>query len=328
MGGYGVDVYQYRAIRYGFVYRDAVPAPLGHQEKQMSDFERGLSDDFVCSLNDLYRDKGWWADIVNDPQTFVAIRKDYINVYYRGASLVRVEHSKDGIAAHIHYKYLLAPSLPKRKQYVRFGASGEVDEPSTLRGIVRDRIDSAALKAAARNYVGDEKSGVHAISLKSANAVVDVEIAISKGGRAPRIDIASLVDDGDTIAVRFFEAKAFSSGELRAENDVPPAVVKQINAYSVLVRERESQIVSSYQRMCENLAKLDGIDLTGRRGELVNAVAANDKRLSVDKTPTLVVFGFDQDQRDGKVWRKHWQKLQQQLARKPIAFGKAGSIQR
>ena len=52
--------------------------------------------------------------------------------------------------------------------------------------------DVDAFKAAAKNFAGEEKTGVHVIAVKADNAVVDVEVAISEGGVARRIDIAGL----------------------------------------------------------------------------------------------------------------------------------------
>ena len=287
----------------------------------MSRFERGLDDDFVCRLNELYRQDSWWKEMVDDRETFVGIRKNYVNVYFRGASLVRLKPSPDGIAASVHYKYLLRPRL--HEEYVRIGADGRI-APAELMAIVTDHIDVNAFKAAARNYAGEEKTGVHAIAVKPDNAVVDVEVAISEGGVARRIDIAGLVDEGDDIAVRFFEAKAFSNGELRAEDK--PAVVEQISRYQDLVRLHEKEIVDSYRRVCRNLCALEGMALEGRRKALIDAVAAGAKPLSVDIAPRLVVFGFDQDQRGGTVWGKHLSKLKELLDRDPIAVGDAKNV--
>ena len=40
---------------------------------------------------------------------------------------------------------------------------------------------------------------------------------------------------------------------------------------------------------------------------------ANGRRLEVDEHPRLVVFGYDSDQKGGKMWRKHLEPLRQEL---------------
>ena len=53
-------------------------------------FNRGLCDAFVEVLNNEYEKGGWWRNLVDDAETFVAIRDDYLNVYYRGNSLLKL----------------------------------------------------------------------------------------------------------------------------------------------------------------------------------------------------------------------------------------------
>lgn len=276
----------------------------------MSAFKRGLSDDFVRKLNELYgREGSWWKEMVDDPDTFVAIRDNYVNVYYRGASLARIELSGNEVVASVHYKYLLNPS--RADEYVQFGEDGAIDwGPLDRTSFLTDPIEVAALKAASRPYTGEEKEGVHKIVVNPDNAVVDVEIAISDGSRVPRIDIAALVDVGDVVQVRFFEAKAFSNGELRAAGDNAPSVVQQIETYRRLLGKSRNEVVCSYRNVCENFVNLEGLlGSSTPRDSLVNAVVEGKPPLELDDEPRLVVFGFDQDQKNGK-WRRELRKLQ------------------
>jgi len=48
----------------------------------MSKFNRGLkSDKFIDQLKEEAKNVSWWADVLNDPKLFVAVRDDYLNVY-------------------------------------------------------------------------------------------------------------------------------------------------------------------------------------------------------------------------------------------------------
>ena len=290
-------------------------------------FNRGLRQQFVDSLNALYAQPGsWWKPLVDDKETFIGIRENSVNVYFRGASLLRLRPSGDrGVAAEVHYKYLVKPRLENvRDEYVSVGHGGRIDA-AQLTGMISDRVEVGALKAAAKNYADDEKTGVHVVATEPQNAVVDLEVAISDGSVARRIDMAALVDLGDSIALRFFEAKAFTNQELRASESKIPRVIGQIEAYAGLLKEHRDEVEGSYRRVCENLRALDGVDLSGRRGALINEVADN-RSLEVDTTPGLVVFGFDRDQRDGKVWCRHRKRLEAILATKPIARGRPEDV--
>ena len=281
----------------------------------MSEFKRGLTDDFVCKLNDLYgQEKNWWKELVDDPDTFVAIRENYVNVYYRGASLALVQPSGSGVAATVHYKYLLNPD-PQGSAYVRAGEDGEIDWGQLgQKSFLMDRVEVRALKAAAENYSGEEKTGVHEIIHANHN-ILDVEVAIGQPGTpanapsAPRIDFAALHVSEAGGQVVFYEAKTFANHEaLRTSKDTPE-VVGQIMQYEGLLRDNRCSITESYERVCSNLRALDGV--RDRYDEVLPRIEGMP--LTIDEKPRLVVFGFDNDQRVGGVWRPHRRKLEEKL---------------
>ena len=283
-------------------------------------FNRGLKKCFVERLNEFYDDAdSWWKAFVDDPDTFVAIRDNYVNVYFRGASLLRLEPSGHDIKATVHYKYLVRPRA--KNEYVTVAKDGVIGKGDRL-AVTAERLDVAAVKAAARNYTDDEKTGVHKIAVKPENAVIDLEVAISHGGVARRVDFAALVESGDSVHLRFFEAKTFSNSALRGAK---PEVIDQIDAYSKLIRTYEAKLAERYCLICRNLRSLKGVDLKGRRGALVNAVA-DGKPLRVDYVPRLVVFDFDDSQRTGSDWCDRLGHLKKALGHDPIARGKAVDI--
>lgn len=287
----------------------------------MSEFKRGLTDDFVCKLNDLYgQEKSWWKELVDDPDTFVAIRDNYVNVYYQGASLALVQPSGSGVAARVHYKYLLDPEPWRDDEYVRVGKDGEVDWGRLGReSFPMDRINVRALKAAAENYAGEEKTGVHEI-IRANHNILDVEIAIGQRGTAakapsaPRIDFAALHVSEAGPEVVFYEAKTFANHKaLRARGAGKPEVISQIRTYEQLLKDNRSSIEKSYEHVCRNLRALSGIrERNRKRYEMLENVAG--KPLTIDEEPKLVVFGFDNDQRVGKTWEPHRKKLEDKLS--------------
>ena len=295
-------------------------------------FKRGLSPDFVDHLNGLYSTGGWWRNLVDDKELFLAIRDDYINFYFRGCSVLKLAWSrrKRALTGEIHYKYLLKPSI-KGSKYIKFGKCG-IELPPQLRSWFLDGLDDVnELKRAMKRYADAEKSGVHNVVMKDKNPnVLDLEIAINKGKSAPRIDLAALHDDTDrpgTVRLVFYEAKHFKNEELRSSTSEIP-VVDQMSGYSRLLNEYRGALLASYRQVCCNLYGLQGVSRrNGRRHRILRDIATKSKELEIDDQPRLIVFGFDKDQREGKNWKPHAEKLRNALGKSRTLFaGKAGNI--
>lgn len=285
----------------------------------MSVLNRGLDDDFVEALNREYERGGsWWKGFVDDKELFLAIRRNYVNVYYRGCSLLKLKWN-GAILGETHYKYLLRPKLTNGHGAYLDVRDGRVDFPVKKVGdfFVEDLIGINDLKQAAKPYAETEKIGVHEIVSRNWN-VLDVEIAFGESANlsAPRADFAVLrkTEKGENIV--FFEAKHFgkSKGALRAEGDAEPKVIGQIGRYADLLRRNRKTIIDSYRRVCCNLWNMSGVnERNPERHKLLHGIVDGSIQLHVDEEPELVVFGFDADQRDGKNWGAHREKLKSQL---------------
>ena len=285
--------------------------------KKVSNFSRGLDKEFVDALNEEYRKNGWWKRLVDDPDLFIAIRANSINVYFRGCSLLKLSWNNGEISGTTHYKYLLHPRF--EEQYVKV-ISGELDLQSDLRNMFIENLEDVdSLKLAANIYAGGEKTGVHNIVLANHN-VLDVEIAFGSSktdedsASAPRIDISALQGSSREARIVFFEAKQFSNGDLRAQSSRTPDVIDQIETYRNLLSENKNLIVESYRRICGNLCSLTGIEYRYRKHiAIIEGVSNRSIDLDVDTDPVLLVFGFDEDQRTGRIWKSHRERLEQLL---------------
>ena len=284
----------------------------------MSTFNRGLDDAFVEALNQEYDKGGWWCRFVHDRDIFLAIRENYVNAYYRGCSLLRLSLEGDAIVGQIHYKYLLRPSMSN--EYVRFSSGKlELDDAGTKFLTTVSEVDSLdSLKRAATPYADPEKTGVHDI-LKANGNILDVEIAFGKDeadSGAPRLDFAALQDSGDGVnKVVFFEAKHFdTSRKALRTTGAKPGVVEQIETYRCKLCANHDAIVESYSRVCCNLRSLHGVaERHQERHAILESIASGQRNLDIDPNPVLIVFGFDGDQKDGKHWQPHREKLQKML---------------
>ncbi len=288
-------------------------------------FNRGISDDFVSALNGEYRKGGWWRNLVDDQGTFLAIRNDSVNVYYRGCSLIRLEFNNNRLQGYVHYKYLVHPDLGDAKEYIPvLGGMTQLEDHRSLI-FLEDLANVGRLKDAVEPYAEEEKKGVQEIIRNNPN-VLDVEVAISDTGTAPRIDLAALHEVDGRVEVRFYEAKLFSNPELRASQR-DPKVIDQIGTYSRLLSAQRTDIEASYLKVCCNLSALDGVaERHPERDELLKSIAAGSARLHINTKPHLLVFDFDADQRDGVYWKPHRDKLQAELGGRLKMRGKAQDL--
>ena len=296
-------------------------------------FQRGISNpDFIKALQEEYNNpESWWRRIVDDKDLFIAIRNEYINVYFKGNSLIKLSFTNGDLIAETHYKYLIKPKVTPC--LIKTSTSNGMNfSPDNAQEYFTNNIsDIEAIKTASGAYSGIEKEGIQKI-IKSNDNIVDLEIALtheaeademnpqeSTKNSAKRIDFAALQKKDDCYELIFFEAKDFSNPELRVDGpDSKPKVMKQIETYQDLLIKYEADIISSYNKICQNL-----FDILphSRLGQAIIDIA-NGKSLEVNIEPRLVLFGFDGDQQKGDHWKPHKKKLKKYLNNKFLAKGK------
>lgn len=313
---------------------------------------RGLSPAFLDALNTLTdepEDGAWWRDVLRRRDLIVAVRRDTLNVYYRGASLFQVTFNDGVITPLTHAKYLsrrqqgLVPLRDGRFAIDADRALWSGYGPATL----------SEMMVAAANLAGPEKIGLHALLIASPH-VIDVEISLegveeadeqqdgatleaeeaaddvalptsSTKGRQDRLDVATLERVGEWVKVVFHEAKHFSNGELRASPGRIPKVADQIKRYRRTLTHHADDLARSYQEVCKALVRINGIrqrlDPQARPvDQLIQQVAGSARLPVIDREPRLLVFDFDQDQRDG-AWKSHRARLEDEHGINVTALG-------
>ncbi len=218
-------------------------------------FNRGISCKFVTELNKEYDKGGWWKSLVYDRETFVAIRGGYLNVYYRGCSLIMLEHKDDRLVGEISYKYLLHPGLKPETVNVIYGIP--CLESLRKSAFISTLSEVGALKKAAEPYADGENIGVHHI-IHNNMMVSDVEVAFGNNERR-QVDFAALNVANGSIEIRFYEAKLFSNSYLRTNENGRLKVLNQVNRYSELLKKYCNDVMESYHRVCCKLLNLKGI---------------------------------------------------------------------
>jgi hypothetical protein len=291
-------------------------------------FSRSLPQELVGALKQLAaeNDPNWWKEILDNPKLQIAIRKDYLNVYAKGQSVLKIELSKTNrrqemaLVMTTHYKYLLK-DVPSAKRYVKFDGKqflangGPVDPTALIQTDYIPKRTISELIGAAVSYSDPEKSAVHTIAEGNPN-VVDMEIAFSRereledlepsnqpdNGKAKasttaqRIDLAALHRFGtDKVRLVFYEVKRFDDARLWGSH---PKVLKQIKSYDAFPEENEKELKVAYKNVCVGLSQLR-LACPG----LVHEVA-HGKDLEIDKRCRLVVTCYDSDQGSGSRLRQ------------------------
>ena len=294
--------------------------------EQPAVFKRGLDCGFVDWLNEKYNDGGWWYDFVDDKDTFLAIRENYVNVYYRGNSLLKLkELDSNNHKGEIHRKFL-------PKHFERDNRDNDevdiVGDYVIVKNDTLNRLDVGKLKegvdchhkerADRRKTPGlEEREHVQKFALANSN-VLDGEITWE--GSSGQLDFATLEENGKDVEIVFFEAKRFETkktSELRRQDpNADPDVVGQIDEYAKLLQGARDDIVKSYRRVCDNLLKLQGLDERYRKHhEMLEGIAKGKIQLKVNEEPRLIVFVDDADRywKRYRYWERHYDKLKKRL---------------
>lgn len=296
-------------------------------------FKRGIRNDaFMEALRQLASQESWWREVLQDSDLIIAIRNEYLNVYWQRQSLFKVSYEGGKVCAETHPKYLLDPSL---ETLVTFDGKHFALPLSPMVHEFKSKTTLPGMKRAAALYAGEEKKGVQAI-VRNNPTVLDVEISLRRldpqdGKRhLPRIDIASAKRRGNDIYLVFWEAKIFGNKGLRAKALSDTPVSKQVNDYQDILGFHCSSVLASYRQVAKNLVAIAEMRPHGSAlDDVIRQIAAEPARLKIASPPDvgLLVFGFDADQKKGAVWKPHKEKLEKALPNRTRMAGDANDIQ-
>lgn len=249
----------------------------------MTEFKRGIKNsNFIAELNK----NDYFQKMVKDEDLFIAIRNEYLNVYYYGQSICKIEFKKreNKIKWTTHKKYL------------------DINERGyTSTGDYLDRIDE--LKKNARNYGGKEKEQVKKHILEDKEVcILDVEVTFSRehvkdhyyGKRS--IDYLTVEKTEDKkIKLVFYEAKHFDNYEIRANNE-KPKVLDQIKKYGDVLDDtnHQQEILNSYKLIFENIKDLN----LKNWHKIHDLLGDNIDYLEIETEPKLIIFEIDKNKKE------------------------------
>jgi len=260
-------------------------------------FRKNFSSELIKSINkeNLF-EKHLKSDITDtlsgrsktNSDVFPAIRNGSIDFYHGGGNLFK--YSKSGFSTHQKY----ASVLKVKNDYLTEAQLSEAEFISSFSD------EYSRIKENCENYSGVEARGVsylyHKYScakkkLKGEVVVLDIEVSLENTKDAnrsqDRIDI--LLFNTKELKLKFFEAKHFTNGELRAKGNSRPAVASQIERYQAQLNDKKVhyEILKQYGIHISRLNTLFNLKLKAPT--------------SLDKNPCLYVFGFDNDQKKGRL---------------------------
>lgn len=258
----------------------------------MSEFQRGISNQkFIAELNS----NKYWQQMVKDEDLFIAIRNEYLNVYYYGQSICKVKFANNKIKWSSHKKYL-----------------GVEERGYANTGDYLDNIDE--LKQNAKKHGGKEKEQVKENILEDKQrCIIDVEVTFAKEENFGRrsIDFVAIEKDRlDRIKLVFYEAKHFCNSGIRSRGI--PKVFDQIDKYEKVLKDTKHQreMLTSYISVYENIKALN----LNNKLDLVNLIGTDISKLEIDTDPRLIIFAIDKAKEDDI----HIQKLKTRFSEKRL----------
>jgi len=306
---------------------------------------RNLDAAFLDALEQLAtspNSANWWRDVLASDDLFIAVRRNSLNVYYRGASVFKIDWQAGQVVPSTHTKYLVRQDQTYvqmqdgKFRYPSFPLLWEqYDGPETLREMMR----------AATAFAGAEKSGLHPL-LVGDPSVIDAEVALTRAAEEHETDDATATSQEPTTrrqdrldaavacnntaagpSIIFHEAKHFSNPALRATAENLPAVIGQIEDYERALTIYAPALAAGYVEVAKVLVRINEMKTLVRNGDApkldgaILQIASNETRPIIDTKPHLLIFGFDKAQRDDPAWRKHLEKLEVRLGGRVRAIG-------
>lgn len=247
-------------------------------------FERNLEQSSIDKLkeNDL-----WINHLKKDCEeqnVFLAIRKDNVGFYHKGGKLFGFDE-KNGFRTHIKYAAVIDET---EKDYL---TEKELENSKLISNFSDNYI---RIKENCKHYSKDEALGVseiyhnHSYLSKERYVVLDIEVSFkpeneNEKEKKNRIDI--LLFDTETKNLQFVEAKHFSNSEIWSTKK--PEVINQIKRYENQIKKSEKQIIEAYKKYVSVINEIFGLTLP--------------PPLKVYEKVKLFIFGFDENQRKGRL---------------------------
>jgi hypothetical protein len=184
----------------------------------------------------------WWKNILNDKELYVDIRKNnYVNVYYYGGSLAKIECKNGCIVAEIHEKYL--------------GKNASLYEKLDLNSLTPEKI-TAIKENIKKNYVekGDPKKPaekkIQGKLILHNRKYIDSEFQYAKDAKIGNLRI-DLIELNEGI-LSFVELKSITDNRLlhdETRNNEIPEIIDQMKKYEEFIKDYKDDLIAYYKKL-------------------------------------------------------------------------------
>jgi len=191
----------------------------------------------------------WWSNLIGDPEVYIDIRKDnYINVYYNGGAIMKLEGEKK-YNARIHFEYI---PLQTEKDYISFKFKDNEISLEELKTMPLNNFEQEALKKIKKRisnfYPNDSEKGIQGRYVvtnnnkKNSNGFfIDTEFQYNK----KRIDMVWV--DLKKKKIAFVELKTIGDKRLYPDkNETQETIEKQLTKYYTFVKHNSKDVIKYY----------------------------------------------------------------------------------
>ncbi len=264
----------------------------------------------------------------------ICIRDNYINIYWKGCSVLRY-HPNSKSPFRIHYKYTdlasEADQFEGKDPYIKLKLSNDGNDLVSQSGWRFSGLLENPFAYISQRHISGEKESIQkylgAMFKNKDIFLIDLEIAFRRGrtederiksvtGRkyvADRIDLARIeMVDGLPYLV-LTEVKLVRDSRLKAEKDSPPEIIAQMIHYREFL-QHESQIIETYKLVAANYLHFIHqkafpekffTSFQNIQGIKILELCQNSLRLR--KQPELLIIGTKKELENGRI--NHLNKL-------------------
>ncbi len=236
----------------------------------------------------------WWSNLIEDKELYIEIRKDnYINIYYFGGCIARVEYKKD-YKITTHKKYL---KQEDKRTYI--DCSKNISTPNGIAELKKNvrsiflNLDADFKDIKPTNGIlnSSEKFMQGYLILKDRQKYIDSEFAYNAAEDKikRRIDLVRL-NKGE---ISFVEVKRINDGRFTSLTKCKSKVevVDQMNKYQTFIETYKTEILKYYRDIVK--VKTD-----------IGILSSTPEINTINDTPILlIVNNYDSSYKSGKTQR-------------------------
>lgn len=207
----------------------------------------------------------WWSLLCNDKEVYIHIRKDnYINAYYYGGSIIKLEYKRGEFVGETHHKYYeeLLPNSNPKKTYLRIDLyrfdkatlehiKKKISEEYSERKVKKENSEMEDQEEYSEKYIQGE------MIINNPN-IIDSEFQFNLDTEADklRIDLTELSNG----TLTFNELKLITDSRLsisdKSSNNTKikktePDIIGQMKKYNNFIANNRSEIEEYYKKLLE-----------------------------------------------------------------------------